>query len=363
MGLADRSMTDELCGVLQRDHRLHVPPDSLADVRHATSGVTPGAGGTMQSHFDEHRYTEQLAVGLGWFSIGLGVAELTAPRSVARLIGAPDDDATLSLLRVFGAREIGSGLAILSEPDRPAWMWSRVGGDMIDLAALGAAMRSDRADLGRLAAAAAFVAGATAIDAYTARQLSEAGATPGARARRAEPRETRVRAVTTINKPIEQVYAFWRRFENFPQFMRHIESIEAIDERRSRWRATAPAGATVSWEAELVEDRENEQISWRSVEGSSVRHHGSVHFAHAPGARGTEVRVELAYQPPAGALGRGVAWLFGEEPGQQIHEDLHRFKQLMETGEIPLSEGPGLRRPAQPAPRPEQLRNLAGVQR
>ena len=316
----------------------------------------------MQSHFDDHRRTEQLAVGLGWFSIGLGLAELAAPRSVARLIGAPEDDATLSLLRVFGARELGSGLAILSEPDRPAWVWSRVGGDLIDLAAVGAAMRSDRADLGRLAAAAAFVAGATALDAYVARQLSDAALSPEARARTAE-REARVRAATTINKPIEQVYGFWRRFENFPRFMRHVASVEVLDDRRSRWTATAPAGATVSWEAELVEDRENERLAWRSVAGSTIEHHGSVQFAHAPGARGTEVRVELAYRPPAGALGRGVAWLFGEEPGQQIREDLHRFKQLMETGEVPLSEGPGLRRPAQPSAHPDQLRDLAGVQR
>lgn len=317
----------------------------------------------MQWHLDEHRQTEQLAAGLGWFSIGLGLAELTAPRSVARLIGAPDDDATLSLLRVFGAREIGSGVAILSEPDRAAWVWSRVGGDLIDLAAIGAALRSDRADTGRLAAAAAFVAGATAIDAYVAQRLSEAEASPRSRARAAESREVRVRTAATINKPIEQVYAFWRRFENFPRFMRHLESVEVIDERRSRWRAKAPAGTTVSWEAELVEDRENERIAWRSVEGSTVEHHGSVRFAHAPGARGTEVRVELAYRPPAGAIGRGVAWLFGEEPGQQIHEDVHRFKQLMETGEIPLSEGPGLSRPAQPSSHPEQLRDVAGVER
>ena len=112
-----------------------------------------------------------------------------------------------------------------------------------------------------------------------------------------------------------------------------------------------------------IEMRENEWIAWRSVEGSEIRNSGSVRFRRAPGARGTEVRVQLEYTPPAGSLGRAVAWMFGEEPDQQIHEDLHRFKQLMETGEIPLSDGPGLWRAAQPAANPDNLRNLAGVNR
>jgi uncharacterized membrane protein len=94
-----------------------------------------------------------------------------------------------------------------------------------------------------------------------------------------------------------------------------------------------------------------------------VENSGSVRFSRAPGARGTELRVQLQYSPPAGALGRGIAWLFGEEPNQQIAEDLHRFKQLMETGEIPISDGPGLWRAAQPPSSPEQLRDFVGVQR
>jgi uncharacterized membrane protein len=117
----------------------------------------------------------------------------------------------------------------------------------------------------------------------------------------------------------------------------------------------------VEWEAETVRDVENEWIGWRSLEGSDVEHSGSVRFDRAPGARGTEVRVQLQYAPPAGALGRRIAWLFGEEPDQQVHEDLHRFKQLMETGEIPLSDGPGLWRAAQPAADPAHVRSLAGV--
>jgi uncharacterized membrane protein len=118
----------------------------------------------------------------------------------------------------------------------------------------------------------------------------------------------------------------------------------------------------VEWEAELVEDVDGERISWRSIESSDVDHHGSVRFARAPGARGTEVEVHLHYNPPAGRLGRGLAWLLGSDPERQIREDLRRFKQIMEVGEVVLSDGPALWRPAQPADQPARIKNLAGVQ-
>lgn len=181
-------------------------------------------------------------------------------------------------------------------------------------------------------------------------------AAPGSSARRA----VRVEEVATINRNIHDVYEFWRQFENFPRFMRHLESVERLDGSRSRWRARAPAGMTVEWEAETLADREDEWIAWRSLPGSQVDNSGSVRFSRAPGARGTEVRVQLQYTPPAGPLGRGVAWLFGEEPEIQVKDDLRRFKQLMETGEIPISDGPALWRAAQPTD-PQTLRSLAGV--
>ena len=179
-------------------------------------------------------------------------------------------------------------------------------------------------------------------------------------ARAATDRTVRVEQVVTINRNIHDVYAFWKDFENFPRFMRHLDSVQRIDERRSRWRAKAPAGLKVEWEAEMLEDRTDEWIAWRSLPGSRVENSGSVRFSAAPGARGTEVRVQLQYTPPGGALGRGLAWLFGEEPEIQVKDDLRRFKQLMETGEIPISEGPALWRAARPAD-PQKLRKLAGV--
>jgi uncharacterized membrane protein len=172
-----------------------------------------------------------------------------------------------------------------------------------------------------------------------------------------------VHEAVTINRPIGDVYGFWRNFENFPTFMAYLESVRSIDTHRSRWRAKGPAGLTVEWDAEIVEERENELIAWRSMPGSSVQHRGAVRFEHAPGGRGTEVHVELEYNVPGGELGRGIAWLFGREPEHEIHSDLRRFKQLLETGEIPVSDGPGLWRPAQPAERPADLKALMGVSR
>lgn len=308
----------------------------------------------MEHNYREEHNAEQLALGLGWLSVGFGLAELLAPRAIARAIGIPA--ASPSVLRAFGVREIGAGLAILNDPDRAAWLWSRVGGDAVDLSYLASGLNEEN-DNTRVGMAMAAVMGVTALDVLCATRLQRLAST------RIAPREDRlvhVERVTTINKPVHEVYQFWHQFENFPRFMRHLESVEMLGERRSRWRAKAPAGMTVEWEAETVEDREDEWIAWRSLPGSTIENSGSVRFSPAPGARGTEVRVQLQYSPPAGTLGRGIAWLFGEEPDQQIHEDLHRFKQLMETGEIPLSDGPSLWRAAQPGD-PEKIRSLAGV--
>ena len=316
------------------------------------------------AHHGERSSAETLALGLGCFSIGLGLAEVLAPRALARITGMPDaSDATL---RAFGAREIGNGIAILVQPDRAAWLWARTGGDAIDISYLVGALNSEHGDKQRVAGALAAVLGVTALDILCARQLAstEADEDRGASApRRASRRGVKVERVTTINRPVSEVYSFWRRFENLPRFMRHLASVESIGGNRSRWRARGPAGVTVEWEAELLQDRPDEWIAWRSLPGARVENSGSVRFSRAPGARGTEVRVQLQYVPPAGTLGRTIARLFGEEPEQQVHEDLHRFKQLMETGEIPLSDGPSLWRAAQPPADPDQLRSMVGVAR
>ncbi|MGE5648474.1 MAG: SRPBCC family protein [Acidobacteriota bacterium] len=148
----------------------------------------------------------------------------------------------------------------------------------------------------------------------------------------------KIRRSATVNKPREELYRFWKDFENFPRFMKHVESVRVIDDRRSHWVVKGPAGQTVEWDAEIVANRENEMIGWRST-GGTVDHAGSVRFEPAPGGRGTVVRVQLQYKPPAGRIGASIARLLGKAPDQQIAEDLHRFKQLVETGEILTTDG------------------------
>jgi len=304
--------------------------------------------------------TEQLSAALGWFSIALGVSELAAPHTVARAAGLPNSSARL--LRVLGAREIGHGISILTQPDRPTPVWSRVAGDAVDLAVLFSAFRSDESDRGRVSGAIAALAGVTALDVFCASRLGRSNSQRRQDARNDwMQRGIRVVQATTINRSIDEVYQFWRNVENFPRFMRHLESVQQVSGTISRWRAKGPAGMSVQWEAEIIEEREHESIAWRSLEGADVPNSGSVRFRRAPGARGTEIRVQLHYSPPAGALGQGIAWLFGEEPSRQIHEDLHRAKQLLETGEIPLSDGFGLWRAAQPPADPLELKDIAGV--
>ena len=144
----------------------------------------------------------------------------------------------------------------------------------------------------------------------------------------------RVEEATTINRPRAEVFAFWRNFENLPRFMDHLEAVQVIDENRSRWVGKAPAGARVEWDAEIHNEIPNELIAWRSLPGSEVDHTGSVHFR--PAGDATEVRVILRYGPPGGRLGAAVARLLGEEPSRQVAEDLRRFKQVLEAGEVSM---------------------------
>jgi uncharacterized membrane protein len=144
-------------------------------------------------------------------------------------------------------------------------------------------------------------------------------------------RGTKVEKSVQINRPASELYSFWRNFENLPRFMNHLESVTVTGGDRSHWVAKAPGGTTVEWDAEVYNEKEGELIAWRTLEGSQVASAGSVRFEEAPGGS-TLVRVSLKYDPPGGKLGSLVARLFGENPEQQIDEDLSRFKQMMESG-------------------------------
>lgn len=302
---------------------------------------------------------DALAQVLGWFSIALGAAEVVAPAAMSRLIGIREDEQTTTLVRAMGAREIGHGIAILTRPGSAGPVWSRVAGDAVDLAFLGSRYSADYVDQRRLMIAGAAVLGVTALDVITAQRMGDGASAGDTHQDRAASTVTKA---VTINKPIEQVFAFWQQLENLPRFMRYLDSVERLGDGRSRWRAKGPGGVPVQWEAETLTERENEIISWRSVPGSTIQTSGTVRFERAPGARGTEVHVEMQFQPPAGTLGKTVAWITGRDPSRQLHEDLMRFKQLLETGEIALSEGMGLWRPGRPTRRPEKIRTLAGVE-
>ena len=155
----------------------------------------------------------------------------------------------------------------------------------------------------------------------------------------AATRGIHVEKTITVNRPREEVYCAWRDFENFPRFMKHLEAVACGPNGMSHWVAKAPLGAKVEWDAEVINDLQNEMIAWRSIGDSAVPNSGFVRFADAPEGRGTEVKVLLEYNPPAGIIGATFARLFGEEPEKQLDDDLRRFKQMMEAGEIPMTEG------------------------
>jgi uncharacterized membrane protein len=288
----------------------------------------------------------RVADGLGWLSLALGGAALLATGRTARLIGLPDAAGTRRLLRLVGTRELASALGILRQPRAGQWLWGRVAGDAMDLTLLTSALGSRAVKRSRVAAATAAVLGVTAMDLLASREVSRR---KGLRPHVLTDFATlQVHTAITVNKPVGEVYRFWHDFQNLARFMRHLESVQIIDERRSRWKAKGPAGKLVEWEAEIVRDEPDRLIAWRSREGSQVETSGSVRFQPAPGQRGTELIVDLTYRPPAGVVGAGVARLLGQDPAARIREDIRRFKQLVETGEIVSSEGPSARRRPSP---------------
>ena len=142
----------------------------------------------------------------------------------------------------------------------------------------------------------------------------------------------------TINRSSAELYRFWRNLENLPRFMSHLESVERITDTLSRWRAKGPAGRDVEWNAEIINEVPNQVIGWRSIEGSDVVSAGSVNFEEAGPGRGTRVRVRLQYSPPGGKVGAAIAKMMGRDPATEIREDLRRFKQLIEAGEVATNE-------------------------
>jgi uncharacterized membrane protein len=231
---------------------------------------------------------------------------------------------TADELNLAAAREQHQLAAQRSERTQPQWL-ALVGGGLL------AGYGLSRGNLGGVLAALA--GSGLAYYGATGRLPGGAGSAPDGKS------SIRVEKSVTIAQPPDAVYAEWQDVERLPRYMSHVKSVTHTADGRTHWVAKAPLGKTVEWDAEVMHDRDNHIIAWRSVGEADVSHVGSVRFDAAPGGRGTELQVTLEYNPPGGVLGATVAKLFGEEPGQQIADDLRRFKQYMETGEFPTTAG------------------------
>lgn len=257
-----------------------------------------------------------LANSLGWFSLGLGLAQIVAPKTIGRLIGKSEYS---TALRLIGVREFINGIGILRQKGQSGWLWGRVVGDAIHAGLLGATWPGKDCKEARQRSSVAIGAVGLAMAAdVTAAMLS-----------RAQQRTFHVQKSITINRAPQEVYRFWHNFENLPRFMKNLESVQCQN-HHSHWVAKAPAGTRIEWDADIVDEVPDSLIAWRTSEGAVVYHAGTVRFE--PSEAGTIVRVELDYRPPAGALGVAFAKASGKAPDQQIESDLQRLKEVMERG-------------------------------
>ncbi|GAA0222751.1 SRPBCC family protein [Cryptosporangium japonicum] len=267
--------------------------------------------------------------GLGWMSLGLGVAQLVAPNAVRRISGVDDSPTSRVVVPLVGARELVHAAGLLTSRRKGAWAWTRVLGDAMDLTALGVAIahRGGRRRR-RLLGVTGAIVGITVVDVLTAVQAT-----------RRKGNAMELTATTTIRKSAPEVYTFWRALENLPTFMAHLEEVRTTGGRTSHWTAGAPFGKNVEWDAEIVDETSGEKIAWRSTGDADVPNSGTVRFVPAPDGESTEVHVALTYDIPGGTVGKAVAKYFGEEPHQQLDDDLRRLKQVLETGEVVRSDG------------------------
>lgn len=292
---------------------------------------TPGQQAERQAPVS--RAPDPLARGLGGASAALGLPQLGAPRWFNRFIGVGDAPRQQATTAAVGVRELTAAAGLLFS-ESPVWLWARVAGDAVDLTLLGLALANhDGKGRERTVAAAAAVLGITAIDVYAAVTRSR------------QKTELELTAAVTVGQSQQEAYDQWRQLESLPTFMAHLDEVRTTGNGTTHWRASAPFGQTVEWDAEIVEDVAGQRIAWQSVGNPDVPNEGEVQFRAAPGGRGTEIHVTLRYWVPGGKLGGAVARYFGEDPHQQLDDDLRRFKQIAETGEVVRSDGaPGGKR-------------------
>ncbi len=277
--------------------------------------------------------SEQITQGLGWFSIGLGIVEMLAPRTLSRMIGVRYHPV---FMRVFGAREATAGIGILTHPNQPAgWLWARVAGDVLDLASLGWAFNTDRRGTAKRIAAVAAVAGVTALDVMCAQGYTKVAT------------DTGFESSVTIGKSPRELYDLWREPQIMSQVMGNFAEVRKIDEEHMHWVIPGFMGSVYEFDAKSVEQRPGELIRWKSISGAVPPNGGEVLFRPAPGDRGTEVTLRFKLESSANILHQAAFTLIPSIPKTALWKALMRFKSLAETGELPsLKNNPSARRSA-----------------
>ena len=208
------------------------------------------------------------------------------------------------------------------------WLYGLAGGALLFL---GISRRSWFRELMALVGADLLSYGATGHHLYEA--LGITGGHAGTREGTRIPHQVGVQVQRSIhvNAPPRKAYDFVRDLENLPRFMQHVKNVSKTDDKRSHWVVKAPAGTQVEWDAEIINDLPGELIAWRSINNPDIDSAGSVRFERTTDTGGTVIRVSMQYLPPAGILGATVAKLFGEEPEQQLKDDLGRLKMALES--------------------------------
>lgn len=263
---------------------------------------------------------------LGWLSIGLAAAAVLAPRSVGRLTGLGDRS---SLLRLVGLRELASGLGLLTRENKAPWLAARVAGDVMDLAIALAAVGPENPRRGRALATLGVVGAIAAAD------LSACGRAASGR----DSAEAYLHTAIVVNKSAQECYEFWRDVQNLPRFMRLVEAVEPIDERHTSWKIRGPGDVKLQWTTELTADEPSKRLAWRARDDLGLQHAATVRFQNAKGVRGTLVTVFAQYHAAVGTAAVGIRKLLGSDPASVLREDLRRFKQLIEAGEVPSTRG------------------------
>ena len=281
-----------------------------------------------------------LAQGLGWFSVLSGIAALLAPRTVGSAAGLGSNNS--SVMRSIGMRELATGVGILTRKNPAPWLWARTAGDVVDLALLAGGIRPGNPDRGKAALSFITLTGVLALDALAASHLTRHAGHPLVSGVAAPTDLYFETSIATTRSP-QECYQFWRNIDNLPRFMRSVESVQRLDERRFHWVAKGAAATglatALEWDCEITEDRPGAALAWRTLDGALVPNAGSVIFEPAPNGRGTIVRLSIHYSPIDGQLTSGLAKLLRQDPQSQVREDLRRFKQLLETGEFATTRG------------------------